>query len=147
MMRHIAAIAKNSRDGHNLDPKKDGWGIHIEGSCGELAASLATGRSWPGSVGTYKTEPDVLGFEVRTRSCHDWDLNVRTNDADDAIFVLVTGKVPHFVVHGWLRAGDGKRPEFWTDHGQRGAPAWFIPKALLQPLETLPPVGRLCDGG
>lgn len=137
-MRHLKAITASSRDGHGLSCDVDGWGLHIEGACGEAAAAQATGRFWPGSIGTYRNGTDVMGFEVRTRSQPDWDLIIRDDDADDRVFVLVTGRAPLFNVCGWILAKDGKLPQYLRAYGNR-APAYFVPQSALNPMATLPP--------
>lgn len=114
------------------------WESHIEGACGECAAAKAMRRYWPASVDTYRTGDDVDGLQIRTRSRHDWDLIIRKPDRDDAIFVLVTGRVGgEYRVHGWIVGGDGKRDEYWKTYNDR-PPAWFVPQSALHPLETCP---------
>lgn len=133
--RQIEAIRQNLPDRHGYDG--DGWSIHTEGAAGEMAFAKAVGLYWNGSVNTFKREGDVVGYEVRTRSRHNYELIIRPNDPDDRIYVLVTGRSPDFRVVGWIRGRDGKRPEWLRTYGNRPA-AHFVPHGALKPLEALP---------
>ena len=46
---------------------------------------------------------------------------------------LASGTAPTFKLRGWIRARDGKPPEFWRDPTQ-GRPAFFVPAAALRPM-------------
>ena len=110
------------------------WQIHIEGACGELAASKALGVQWPGSVDTFKSGDDVPGgWQIRTRSRMDYELIVRPDDPDDALFLLVLGVAPHYVVKGWITGREAKRKEWSRSYGDRPA-AYFVPHDALTPL-------------
>lgn len=106
--------------------------VHLQGAGGELAVSLVTGILWQGSVDTFKKGGDVGPLQVRTRTRAEWDLIIRSDDRDEDVFVLVTGSRSEFVVVGWIRAADGKRPEWVRDYGDREA-AWFVPQSALRP--------------
>jgi hypothetical protein len=122
---------------HNRMPINDEWSIHVLGASGECAFAKATNRYWSGGVNTFKATADIGGsIEIRTRSKHIYDLIVRDDDGNDSVFVLVTGGPKDFVVHGWMRGGDAKRPEFLANHGNHGA-AYFVPKGALRPLSEL----------
>lgn len=134
--RQVQAI----REGRKLTHGADGdhaWTYHIEGAAGEMAVAKVLGRYWSASVGTFKGDGDVGPVEVRTRSRHTYDLIVRGDDRDDAVFVLATGRAPNFVVRGWIRGGDAKQPAYLLDPGNRDAPAWFVPHDQLHPIDTL----------
>ena len=133
--RHAANLLANRPDAHRAPAD---WSLHIEGSCAELAAAKATSRYWLASVDfRERTAGDLAGgVEVRATERADGCLILHERDADDRPFVLVTGRAPHFDVRGWLRGGDGKRPEWWRSDVR--APAWFVPVAALHPLDTLP---------
>lgn len=133
-MRHLASIKAGLQDAHGCT--SEGWSEHIEGACGEMAVAKMLGIYWDGSVNTFKSN-DLPGLQIRTRSKDDYDLIVRKHDADDSIFVLVTGRCPSYTVRGWARAGDVKKQEFERDYGGR-APAWFVPQSALHPIDTLP---------
>lgn len=114
----------------------DGLAIHLLGTAGEMAAAKALNCYWGGAEGTFK-RPDLGGIQVRTRSRHDYDLIVRPGDADDEPFLLVTGTMPAFRVHGWLWGREAKQPQWLQTHGGR-EPAYFVPQAALRPLTALP---------
>jgi len=132
-LRHWEAVRGGMADRHGFDG--DGWGVHIEGALGEMAAAKALNIYWDGSVNTFKAH-DLVGIQVRTRSRNDYELIVRPSDDDDAAWVLVTGKHGTYNVRGWIRGKDAKREEWLQTHGQR-PPAYFVPHAALLPIEGL----------
>ena len=133
MRRNMSAIADGRPDQHGFIG--EGWGVHIEGACGEMAVAKALGVYWDGSVNTFKG-PDVGSIQVRTRSEDYYGLLVRAKDADDDVFVLVTGRSPEFVIRGWLRGSEAKREEWLSSHGGR-PPAYFVPQERLRPIGEL----------
>jgi hypothetical protein len=133
--RQLQAIREGRHDLYGYDGD-EGWSLHIEGAAGELAVAKALDRYWSGSVNTYRAGADVGQLQVRTRSQPNYDLLIRDRDDDDAVFVLVTGRVPSFAVRGWLLGRDGKRPEWRREHGGR-PPAYFVPQAHLRPITEL----------
>lgn len=128
-LRQIEAIRQARPDRHGAKAE-DGWSLHIEGAAGEMAAAKALGRYWDMPVNTYKQGGDVGDLQVRTRSRHDYELIVRDGDRDGDTFILVTGRIPRFQVHGYIRGRDAKRPEWARNHGGR-ASAYFVPQAAL----------------
>lgn len=137
IQRHIEALraARPDRYGANTD---DGWTLHIEGAAGELAVAKHLGVYWAAPVNTYSTGGDVGALQVRTRSRHDYDLIVRPKDRDTDRFILVTGRTPHFRLHGWITGAEAKQDRYLQTHGGR-EPAWFVPAANLHPMEELHP--------
>lgn len=131
--RHIEALRKGSRDTFGA---KQSWDLHVEGACGECAAAKAIGRYWNGSVNTYHDGGDIGAIQVRTRSEDTYDLIIRDNDPDGALFVLVTGRAPQYCVRGYIRGRDGKRAEWRKTYGGRDA-AFFVPQSALQPIERI----------
>ncbi len=131
--RQIEALTKGLPDKHGFGGE-DGWTVHIEGACGEMAVASALGRYWSGSVNTFKSGGDVGTVQVRTRSRHDYDLIVRRDDRDNDIFILVTGLAPRFEVRGWIRGADARRSEWLRTHGNRPA-AYFVPQTALMPIK------------
>jgi hypothetical protein len=114
----------------------DTWTLHVEGAAGELAAAKALGTYWPATVGTFHTQGDLApGIEVRTRSRHDYDLIIRDDDPEDALYILVTGTLPHYRVHGYAN-GTQRDPAHRRTHGGRPA-AFFIPHDALHDITTL----------
>ena len=132
--RQIASLRKGSPDKHGYEG--EGWNIHIEGACGEMAFAKAMNIYWDGSVNTYH-HPDVGGWQVRTRSRDGYELLVRENDADDTPFVHVTGRCPVYVIHGWILGREAKQSRWLKTYGDR-PPAYFVPVSSLQ---------LLCENG
>lgn len=132
--RHIAAMFDGRPDAHGLS-KADGWGLHIEGAAGEMAAARALDHYWAPSVNTFKAGGDIgSSIQVRTRSLHKYDLIVRTDDRDSDIFCLVTGLAPEFHVRGTILGRRAKQDKWWQAYGDR-PPAWFVPASALTPIE------------
>ena len=134
-LRNIAAV---KRGWESKFASHNQWQNHIEGACGELAVAKVMGRYWGGSINTFKRGGDIdsTGWEVRTRSNHDFDLIVRDDDPDGRVFILVTGKAPDYRVWGWIKSEDAKRNEWLKDYGGYGK-AYFVPQAALRPMEEL----------
>lgn len=132
--RQISSLRKGLKDSYGF--KGDGWGAHIEGDCGELAAAKALNRYWGGSVDTFKRGGDVGPIQVRTRSKPHYELIVREDDPDDAIFVLLTGSCPTYEVVGTIKGSEAKQPEWLKTHGGR-PPAYFVPHEALNGREVL----------
>ena len=139
LRRQLSSLRDQRKDKHGFSGP--GWTIHIEGACGELAVAKALGRYWNGSVDTFKDadipgEHTAIGFgkvQVRTRSNAYYDLIVRPDDADQDVYILVTGRAPEFEVHGWIRGRDAKQKMWLRTYGDRPA-AYFVPQSALQRL-------------
>jgi hypothetical protein len=137
-MRHISAVKAGRQDKHGA--ALGAWQIHIEGALGEIALAKALGLFWSGSINTFKDADIGERFQVRTRSCHDYELIVRKGDSDNECFVLVTGIAPEYRVHGWIGGADAKRGQWLKEHGGREA-AYFVPHNALRPIAELQPEG------
>jgi len=81
-------------------------------------------------------------IEVKTRSRHYYDLIVQRDERPDKKLVLVTIENNRILIHGWCVAGDVMQERFWADPA-RGRPAFFVPKNVLKPLESLSGVESL----
>ncbi len=134
--RHMEALRAELQDKYGFDG--DGWGVHIEGACAEIAVAKALSVYWEPTVNTFRSGGDIgNNIQVRCRSTDDYDLLIRQNDKDEQIFILITGKIPEFCVRGWIIAGEAKRhPEWIREHGGR-PPAWFVPQEALSPITDL----------
>jgi len=133
--RQIEALRAGRPDRYGADAA-DGWSLHIEGAAGESAAAKVLDRYWAAPVNTFGSGGDVGSLQVRTRSRHDYELIVRDKDRDEDAFILVTGAVPRFRVHGWLFGREAKQTQWRREHGGRSA-AFFVPQDKLSPLFTL----------
>jgi len=132
--RQLEALKDARPDRHGYEG--NGWNVHVEGAAGELAAAKALDRFWSGSINTFKSDGDVGAIQIRTRSKAYYELIVRSDDADNDRFVLVTGTAPHYNVVGWITGRDAKRDEWLQTYGNRPA-AYFVPQRELHDLEAL----------
>jgi len=133
-LRNIAAVKR----GYKSKIEDQQWQSHIEGACGEVAVAKAMGKYWGGSVNSFKSSGDIdsTGWEVRTRSSHNFDLIVRKDDPDDRVFILVTGRSPNYCVWGWIKSEDAKQQKWIKDYGGHGE-AYFVPHSALRPMGEL----------
>jgi len=76
---------------------------------------------------------DCIGVRhtQRTNGC----LLLHKPDADDLLHILVIGEKYSMKAVGWLRTGDGKKPEYWRASVPR--PAYFVPQHVLRPMKEL----------
>ncbi len=131
--RQDDAVRAGRPDRHGFVGGEAGYALHVLGTAGELAVARALEVPWDATVNTFKA-PDLGGVvQVRARSEHWHDLIIRTEDRDDEIFVLVTGRPPDLTVHGWIIGQDAKQVQWKRDHGGRPS-AYFVPKTVLQQL-------------
>jgi hypothetical protein len=136
IMRNIAAIIDGRADAYGLDEDDEGWSKHVEGACGEVAAAKVLGRFWSPTANAFSA-PDIgRKIGVRTRSRHDYDLNIRPSDKPDHVYVLVTGRAPNFIVRGYMLGADARRDEWLRDYGGRPS-AWFVPQDALLDIDDL----------
>lgn len=134
-MRQVQNLTKCRRDAHGLSPE-NGWQVHIEGAAGEMAFAKWANRYWSGNLGDLQAD-DVGQTQIRTRSRHGYELIVHPDDADERVFVLLTGLAPTFRIRGWIWGWDAKRSEFWKDPAG-GRPAFFVPHVALHPMAQTP---------
>lgn len=110
---------------------------NIIGARGEEAVAKWKGVYWGGDIMTYHL-PDVAGkYQVRTRTKDYYEMIVHEDDADNDIFILVIDHAPIMNIVGWLLGKECKKKEWIETHGGY-RPAFFVPQAVLNPLETLP---------
>lgn len=137
--RQIQALKENRHDAFGFTG--DGWQVHIEGACGELAFARVTNRSWDSSLGRFRGQGGDASspfgdLQIRTRSKPWYDLLIRPDAEPDDIYVLVTGTAPTYRVHGAIRAGRGMRPEYLQTYAGR-AEAYFVPQHALRSITPL----------
>ena len=133
-MRQVESLRSGNKNRYAAKNDK-AWQLHIEGALGEMAAAKVLGVYWSSSVNGFK-HPDVGAWQVRTRSSHDYDLIVRDSDAPGSRYVLVTGSMGLYRVHGWVYGHEARRKEWRKNHGQHGV-AWFVPQAALRPVDEM----------
>ena len=113
--------------------------MHRLGALGEVAVAAHLGledyvfAESEAKRGTADLPGDI---EVKTRSRHGYDLIVQRDERPDKKLVLVTIENNRILLHGWCVAGDVMQERFWADPA-RGRPAYFVPKRVLNSLDTL----------
>lgn len=122
------------------------WGVDIEGAAAEMAVAKSFNLFWTPVVREPKELDGDVGFglqalQVRSTPRDNGRLILHDRDADDAVFVLVTGRLPEFHIRGWTTGREGKQARF--QHPGDGRPAYFVPQESLHQGE--PPVVR-CRG-
>lgn len=130
--RKLRALALGRRHRWGYDGT-DNWTAHIEAVGSEMAVAKLLGRYYVDTA-----DPDYDGdvgarLQVRHTTRSTGRLIVHPTDPDDHFYVLVTGELPAYDIHGGMYARDCKREEWWTDPGT-GRPAFFVPQDALRPL-------------
>jgi hypothetical protein len=143
MRRHYSSFRKALNPAHGA-PGDEAYSkrVNCYGALGEFAAAEYLGLPEPDSVDTFKTPDLQHRIQVRTRLQEHYDLIVRSDDADDEIFVLVyiqtattrTPPVPY--VRGWCFGREAKTDDYAREHGNRER-AYFVPAADLRSMVTL----------
>lgn len=131
-MRRLSAIRRSRVEPYGA-PCGELWGLDIE-SCGaEYAAAKVLDCHWqPYAENPHTLVGDVGEYQVRSTWRPDGRLILHDADADESVFVLVTGRVPTFVVVGFILGRDGKDERYLFDGD--GRPAFFVPQPVLNPL-------------
>ena len=135
VMRQVQNLKNGRRQGHRHDPGSD-WQDHINGALGECAAAKWLGLYWHGRLGALG-RADVGDLEVRTGSRASDRLILREGDADDRAFILATGLNGRYVIRGWIRGRDGKRPKWWHEPAGGRPGCFFVPQSALADPATL----------
>lgn len=134
--RQTTNLRDRRQDAHGAQQDM-GWQYHIEGACGEKAFAKFYGLYWSGAIGDLRAD-DVGHFQVRTNSRSNGDLILHPNDANDRIFVLLTGLAPTYTVRGWLWGGEGKNSCWWRESAPgKGRPAFFVPQSALRSIADI----------
>jgi hypothetical protein len=118
-----------SRDRQNAP--KDQWRSDIEGCCGEYALSKYLNIHWNGGGYEGMTADAGNSTECRTASKHHYRLILHPEDHDDRKYWLLTGRMGHYIVQGWILGRDGKKDEYWEDVNNDDRPAFYVPNELL----------------
>lgn len=109
----------------------------IGGAQAEMALAKYLGVYWDASVGVGK-RPD-LPHEVQCRHTFydSGKLVIRVRDKDREIYVLVTGRMDIFTLHGWMTAGEAKEHSEWVENPNQQGASWFVPQKYLHPMKEL----------
>lgn len=135
VMRQVQNIARDRHQAYGADHNSD-WQKHVEGALGEYAVAKYLDKSWNGNIGDLRAS-DVGSFQVRMTPLENGRLILHPKDNDEDFFIHVSGKNGTYRLHGWIRAGDGKKPEYWEDPSKANRPAFFVPLSKLNPIEQL----------
>lgn len=118
--------------GMDKSPEDIQWYRDIIGACGECAVAKALNVYWLAGINQRKEEPDVgENTQVRYSTNPSLGMVVRQNDPDHFRYVHVSGSIPTFTVHGWIKGVEAKREEWFKDVGGRGKPAYWVPQSFL----------------
>lgn len=135
VQRQLDAI-KNDRKDRGTFVLDDYWTGTIEGSAGELVVAKFLDRYWSGNFGDFKAD-DVGPYQVRWTRYANGHLLVHDFDKPHRAFILVTGLMPKYRVHGWRWGRDAQQKKYWSNPtGKRWA--FWVPQADLHPMTDLP---------
>lgn len=139
-MAEFVGKARQAASAHRPDAHgfsgENGEAVHVFGAQCEVAAAKVLGRYWPGSVNTFKDADLPPNIQVRGRVRPDAELILRDDDADDELFVLVTGEAPTFTVVGYTTGEHAKHPH-WLRAPKGRPPAYFVPQYELLPIREM----------
>jgi hypothetical protein len=135
--RRLDSIAKGRRGNHGFD-RDDFWRIDIEGAAAEAAVAKFLGVPYaPDTTKLDSKTGDVQGgYQVRSTKYDSGSMLVHNSDADDHVFILVTGENGKYKLRGWRYARDCKHPKLWKDYKGRGS--YWVPQSMLLPMKDLP---------
>ena len=132
---HEQVTTNDPTSGHN-------WTQNIESAGAECALAKWLDRYWSAGVNTFKAG-DVGNIEVRLCMSQNVKLKVAANDPPNRLVVLVTGKMPHYNLEGFIMAKDAQVLEYREDPGNYGKHAYFVPVKMLHDIRELRRL--LCD--
>jgi hypothetical protein len=106
----------------------------VLGDLGEIAVSRVTGL--PITSRFEELSAGDLGnrYEVRTTDLRSGHLLLHDSSPDGRIYILAIVSGLEATVCGWIRAADGKHPDYWRD-GDPGC--YYVPQAHLNDIESL----------
>ena len=132
MMRRLDAIKKTRK---GLFAPNAVWDTDIEAAGAEMVVAKWLGRYWHALANDPTVlEGDVGKYQVRHTRHENGCLVIYQKDKDDAVFVLVVGGYPNYMITGWLPGDRAKQKQYWRDNAQH--PAYFVPQdALLDPTD------------
>jgi len=102
ILRQISCRLTGVENAYGYDG--DGWGINVDGAGAECAFAKAANLYWRGftSDWTLIRQGDIGNIEVKWRGRENYGLPLREGDPRDRPYVLVTGKMPTYLIVGWL---------------------------------------------
>jgi len=134
VMRRLSAVKHKRQGNFKINQPVDYWAVDIEGAGAELCVAKWLGLYWNAVVNNpEQLAGDVGKYQVRHTQRMDGSLIVRDKDKDDAVFILVVGAYPTYVIIGWTTGGKAKQREYLRGNEY---PAYFVPQdALLDPTD------------
>lgn len=134
VIRQIENTKKARVPAHGQEPDRN-YQDHIIGAMGEMVVAKALNLWWQGMF--VFRGPDVV-VQVRTADGLRKRLILHPSDKDDEIFVHVrTDGLGYFELVGWIKAKDGKRPEYWSDPTKKNRHAFFVPNDKLNDMDSI----------
>lgn len=135
--RWSESIRKGRRDVISEKSWMDGLLVHIYGAIGEIAVAKHLNVYAPLRLNQFSNgEPDLPpDIEVRHRVNDNFDLIIRSDNADDKRYVLTTGTPPTISIRGWIVGSEGKKEEYLRSYGGFRE-SYFVPQSALNPMET-----------
>lgn len=112
--------------------------MHLIGAAGEMAVAVYLGLEGflYADQAPIKHSCDLPGIDVKTRSCHWYDLLVQIDDNPSKKFVLVTIQDQKTIIHGWID-GAAAMNESWIKAFQPGRSCYAVPRNQLKPIQEL----------
>jgi hypothetical protein len=133
-MRRVASIQRKLNN--KLHSAKSEWAMDIDGAASEMAAAKYLNIYWVPTVNAGKAA-DVAGFQVRSTNHEHGKLVIRENDVKNEKYILVISQPPTFKIIGWIWANDAKNEKYWRPPDDTGGGAWWVPQAVLEPMERI----------
>lgn len=140
-MRRQLVNQKKGLKGRNGGPADGDKALffHKLGAAGELAvADYLQLREFlyqetEAKRGSSDLPPNI---DIKTRSCHRYDLICQLDEKPGKTLVLVTIQNKITLLHGWIKSEDAMK-EQWKKDPAGGRPAYFVPQSALLPLIDL----------
>lgn len=133
--RHIESLQSN-RSGRVTTTN---WNIDVMGAESEAAFAKWLGVYWDSSPNLFRMQPDVAGFDVKSKDVQWGDLIIRPNDSVDRTYVLVLcHDRPRYTIAGWAHGSEIKQDRFYKKLDKSRPECWVYPQRLLHSMDTLP---------
>jgi hypothetical protein len=149
MRKAMHLIAEHEGNKRSYDPVRDGpvdnaW-YEIEAACAEYAVAATIQRFWPGDfrskTKTVDIPPDI---EVRWTRHVNGHLLLCDDDIVTSKYVMVSGALPEYFIHGWILGSDGMKQEYYKRPREDRTPRFMVPQSALHPIAEL--AGEVADG-
>lgn len=139
---HAANRRRGRRHAQGWKPKgREAVNARYLGYCAEFAFAKFLGVEWHDfgiDADHWRARPDVGGYDVKSTDLVFGRLIVTPRDDDERRCVLVICRDPFFDVCGYYRAGDAKRPEWWSVERAKGG-AWYVPRDQMRDVPVFIP--------